>query len=107
MVAVSDALTTVQVKFDARVYGLAAIKKAAYRYLKSFSTEIVQEGDAWVCTLTFPTAVDAKVAAHAEQELRTEVLDQDLRHSISRETEPLRNAILALAFSRTGLQGSE
>ena len=43
----------------------------------------------------------------AERELRAEVLDQDLRASIARETEPVRNAILALAFSRTGLQESE
>jgi hypothetical protein len=35
------------------------------------------------------------------------VLDQDLRASIARETEPVRNAVLALAFSRTGLQENE
>ena len=34
-----------RVRFDARVYALPAIKKAAYRFLKSFDTEITQEGD--------------------------------------------------------------
>ena len=107
MATASDATTSIQVSFDARVYALPAIKKAAYRFLKSFTTDIAQEGDIWVCSLTFPTAVEPEAAAKAEQELRAEVLDQDLRASISRETEPVRNAILALAFSRTGLQGSE
>jgi hypothetical protein len=33
-----------------------------------------------------------------------EVLDQELRLSTEAKTEDLRNAILGLAFSRTGLQ---
>jgi His-Xaa-Ser system protein HxsD len=96
-----------RVNFDARVYALSAVKKAAYRFLKSFSTDITQDGDTWVCKLTFQTTADAETLERVEQELRAEVLDHDLRASIARETEPVRNAILAMAFSRTGLQGSE
>lgn len=96
-----------RVSFDARVYALPAIKKAAYRFLKSFGTEITQEGETWVCILRFNQLVDAAAIEWAERELRAEVLDQDLRMSIARETESVRNAVLALAFSRTGLQGSE
>jgi His-Xaa-Ser system protein HxsD len=96
-----------RVLFDARVYALPAIKKAAYRFLKSFDTEITQEGDSWVCTLRFSASINAEAIEHAERELRAEVLDQDLRASIAREAEPVRNAVLAMAFSRTGLQGSE
>jgi His-Xaa-Ser system protein HxsD len=96
-----------RVAFDARVYPLAVIKKAAYRFLKTFVTEISQEGDTWVCTLNFAAPTDVAVIERASRDLQAEVLDQDLRASISRETDPVRNAILALAFSRTGLQGSE
>jgi hypothetical protein len=39
--------------------------------------------------------------------LRAEVIDQTLRVRIARETEPIRNLVFALAFSRTGLVGSE
>jgi His-Xaa-Ser system protein HxsD len=96
-----------RVKFDARIYALPVIKKAAYRFLKTFVTEISQEGETWVCTLSFAHAADAEGMERAERDLRAEVLDQDLRASIARETEAVRNAVLALAFSRTGLQGSE
>jgi His-Xaa-Ser system protein HxsD len=96
-----------RVTFDARVYSLPAIKKAAYRFLKSFDTEIAQEGDSWVCMLRFSAPTNAEAMERAKQELRAEVLDQDLRASIARETEPVRNAILAMAFARSGLQGSE
>ena len=102
-----DAPSSTRVTFDTRVYALPIIKKAAYRFLKSFDTAITQEGDAWICTMKFVAPTDAAAVEAAERELRAEVLDQDLRASIARETEPVRNAILALAFSRTGLQGSE
>jgi His-Xaa-Ser system protein HxsD len=95
------------VRFDARVYALATIKKAAYRFLKTFSTEIAQDRDAWVCTLTFVVPTEPSIVEKAKHDLQSEVLDQDLRATVARETEPLRNTILALAFSRTGLQGSE
>jgi His-Xaa-Ser system protein HxsD len=96
-----------RVTFDARVYPLVVVKKAAYRFLRTFVAEIVQEGDTWVCTLKFVAPPDAATVERMSRELQAEVLDQDLRASISRETEPVRNAILALAFSRSGLQGSE
>ena len=96
-----------RVSFDSRVYALPVVKKAAYRFLKDFTTDIIQEGDAWSCTLMFAAPVGAEVIERATRALQAEVLDQDLRASIARETEPTRNAILALAFSRTGLQGSE
>lgn len=99
--------STICVVFDTRVYSLTVVKKAAYRFLKTFVTEIAQEGDSWICTLRFPKAMSAPEIEQASLDLQAEVLDQDLRATISRETEPVRNAILALAFSRTGLQGSE
>jgi len=36
-----------------------------------------------------------------------ELIDQELRQSISNKTEEYRNFILSLAFSKTGLQGDE
>ena len=97
----------VTVSFDSRVYALNIIKKAAYRFLDRFVTEIGQNADSWACTLRFFNPVDRSTADSAIRELEAEVLDQDLRESIARETEPVRNAVLALAFSRTGLQGGE
>jgi His-Xaa-Ser system protein HxsD len=40
-------------------------------------------------------------------ELRCEVLDQVLRERIRAETADVRNLVLALAFSRTGLAESD
>lgn len=102
-----DGLRSVQVRFDARVYALPTIKKAAYRFLREFTADIAQDGDAWLCTLTFAKATDVNGSDKATRELQAEVLDQDLRAAVARETEGVRNTILALAFSRSGLQGGE
>ena len=100
-------VSSCRVSFDASVYSQDTIKKAAYRFLKSFVAEIAKESNAWICTLHFQTIPSADEQARWVRELRAEVLDQDLRASIGRETEAVRNAVLALAFSRTGLQQSE
>lgn len=96
-----------QVRFDGRVYALSTVKKAAYRFLKTFTADITQDADWWVCTLAFPTPVDRMSLDKAIRDLQTEVLDQDLRATVARETEAVRNTILGLAFSRTGLQDGE
>ena len=96
-----------QVTFDGNVYTQDTIKKAAYRFLKTFVTEIVKEDGTWLCTLHFQQKPSRVEEQQWVRELQSEVLDQDLRATIGRETETVRNAVLALAFSRTGLQESE
>ena len=59
----------------------------------------------YVCTL-FPRSEPADLAELSHR-LRSEVNDQELRLRIAAETEPLRNLIFAVAFSRTGLAGTE
>lgn len=93
--------------FDLRVHGLDAIKKAAYRFSDVISVDIRALPETVECVVHFASGV-----ADAEKEkilaaFRCEVLDQDLRTTVAKETEAVRNAILAYAFSKTGLQGSE
>ena len=94
--------------FSALVYDIAAIKKAAYRLSDMLSIDITPRSDEIECVLHFlpdlkeEGQVDRIVAA-----FKNEVLDQDLRLIIAKETEPMRNAILAFALSKTGLQEGE
>ncbi len=88
---------------DLAVYSLDCIKRAAYRFTDRFTIDLeVKESEAR-CTLIFnPSAPDASVEPMIAA-FRKELLDQDLRASISEETREIRNLILAHAFSRTGL----
>jgi His-Xaa-Ser system protein HxsD len=94
--------SVVVVKFAAGVFSIDAIKRAAYRFVDRLTIEIEPHADEIVCRLR-PNAANPDPAA-LESEFRNEVLDQDLRIQIGHETEPLRNLILSLAFSKTGLQ---
>jgi len=95
------------VRFDQSVFSLITIKKAAYRFINAFSTDILVQAPHIICSLKFPSATDSERAAHLVDEFRKEVLDQDLRERIKSETEPIRKLILAHAFSNTGIASNE
>jgi His-Xaa-Ser system protein HxsD len=97
-------VSSVETEFSAEAFSLETVKKSAYRMLDRFSTDIRAEGTDIRCRLDFRTPVSQEQARKAVMDFRDEVLDQDLRHIVTEETTPMRNAILAYAFSRTGLQ---
>ena len=95
------------ISFANQVYSLEAIKKAAYRFSDRISVEIVPQGDSTECVCHFLAALSREQEDQTLADFRTEVLDHDLRIVVAQETEPVRNAVLAYAFSKTGLQGDE
>jgi His-Xaa-Ser system protein HxsD len=98
---------TTLLTFDGRVFGLLAIKKAAYRYIDRFSADFTVEGDNVNCRLHFTSATTDASRSRIVDDFRKEILDQDLRERIKLETEPVRNLILAHAFSKTGIASDE
>jgi His-Xaa-Ser system protein HxsD len=89
---------------DSAVYSLDAVKKAAYRFLDRFAADIHLDPEKIVCELTFSRNANDAEQATIVGEFRKEVLDQDLRERIAKETAAMRNAILAVAFSRASSQ---
>lgn len=93
--------------FSKELYSIELIKKAAYRLSAAFSFQFGLQSDDIVVSM-FPTAdLGAQEREEALHRFRTELLDQDLRAQIASETQAVRNAVLAHAFSRTGLQGEQ
>lgn len=98
-----DTFMQLHLQFDATIYPIEAIEKAAYRFIDRFSVVLSQDDKNIYCALTF----DANNATRAEAivaDFQKELLDQKLRIKIKAETEPVRNLILAYAFSKSGLQ---
>lgn len=98
---------TISVDFDNRVFSLIAVKKAAYRYLDSFSADISLTNDEVRCLLKITSPRSDESFARLIDDFKKEVLDQDLRENLKIETEPVRNLILAHAFSKTGIISHE
>jgi His-Xaa-Ser system protein HxsD len=96
---------TSRVSFDQLTVELDSLQKAVYALADLMTVDITAVGDRYVCEL-FPRRADADLEGLAHR-MRSEVIDQSLRLRIARETEPLRNLVFALAFSRTGLSDAE
>jgi His-Xaa-Ser system protein HxsD len=91
-----------QVSFDVSAYSADAIQRAAYRFSDRLALDLKQVNGEFVCTLVMKDEF-ADSADEIAADFRIEVLDQVLRERIRSETEDVRNLILALAFSNTGL----
>lgn len=94
---------TVELVYDQRLYDPQAIQKAAYAGLAAFTLDLKIEGEQLRCTLLSNLTTSAEAFEQAVEEFRKDVLDHQLRLKLKAETEPVRNLILGIAFSKTGL----
>jgi His-Xaa-Ser system protein HxsD len=95
------------VPFDLRLHSITAVKKAAYRYSDRFVTDFELKDQELLCRLRFTQQRSEDGFQRAIDDFKKEALDQDLRERLKAETEPVRNLILAHAFSKTGISGDE
>ena len=95
------------IRFDDRIISLPAVKKASYKYIDSFAVDFSLENHEILCALTFTARTTEENSLRLAEDFKKEALDQDLREQIKNETEPIRNLIFALAFSKTGIAGNE
>ena len=91
--------------FDQATVDLDALQRSAYAVAAEMTVDVRVSGADYVCTF-FPRKRDA-TDDELKHRFRAEVNDQILRVRIAKETEPLRNLVFALAFSRTGLVDAE
>lgn len=89
--------------FDERLYDASVLQKAAYRSMNSLMVDIALDEGQFICDLVSNIGVDESSFLSAVQEFKKDVLDYQLRHQLSAETQAIKNLILGLAFSKTGL----
>ena len=97
------AVAVVTVELPLAAFSIEAVKRASYALMARLDVTVDVTATAIICGLR-PTALTVDMAI-GERDFRREVLDQDLRMMIEQRTAPYRDAILGLAFSKTGLQG--
>jgi His-Xaa-Ser system protein HxsD len=99
---VSDSSELV-VDFSASTQSLGALQEAAYRLIGQASCRIDEANGRYICRLS-PTQTRLE-----GDELRTHfvdlVTDENLRAKVNRETERLRDVIVALAFGSLAQEG--
>lgn len=94
-----------KLSFDLTCHSYDDVQRAAYKFIDRCSV-VVSLTDAQIhCDIELDESC-TQTAKFVCQQIRKEVLDQTLRSRIKRETEDIRNLILAHAFSRTGFVNS-
>lgn len=101
------ASNSVVLVFDERLFSIEAVQKAAYRFIHLFSMDMALDNGSISCTLNTSQEHSPEGLAHYVNEFKKEVLDQHLRIKIKADTEAVRNLILGIAFSNSGLLASE
>ena len=91
-----------EVIFAKAEHSADAIQRAAYKFTDRFAIELIDEGANLRCQL-HPAEEAEGIDENTVSAFRSEVLDQVLRERIRGETEAVRNLVLSLAFSNTGL----
>lgn len=89
-------------EFDQKAYSLEAIQKTSYRFIDILTVQISTNPNSIICDISMNDG--SEVDLSTVNSFKRELLDQQLRVQIRKETEPQRNLILAYAFSKTGLQ---
>lgn len=89
--------------FDERLYDALVLQKAAYRSMNALTVDIALDGGQFTCVLSSNIGVAESSFLSAILEFKKDVLDYQLRHRLNAETQPIKNLILGLAFSKTGL----
>ena len=92
----------IRINLSAGAFSIEAAKRAAYSLMER-ATTVFQEGGDGLSVVLSPLDSHSDLDL-LERDFRRELLDQDLRINLEARTEPIRTAILGLAFSRTGLQ---
>jgi His-Xaa-Ser system protein HxsD len=105
--APNDGISAYELRVSSEAFSWVSIKKAAYCFSGRCSFDFQSDGKEIICKLLFPRPQSPKIVASIELAFRNELLDQDLRVRIAEETTPLRNAVLAFAFSKTGIQDQD
>jgi His-Xaa-Ser system protein HxsD len=89
-----------ELSWDKITTPLEAIDRATYALANRLTGSVSDAGESWTLTVHPRENADPHLLAHR---IRQEVTDQTLRLRIAERTDPIRNLVFALAFSRSGL----
>lgn len=96
------------VTLDLKIFSINTIKKTCYKFSSQFSTRLESVCDQKInIYFSFASINNEEVKQGLIHQFQKELIDQDLREIVFKETEAVRNLILAHAFSKTPLVESE
>ncbi len=96
-----------KLEFEKKLFSLVAIQKATYRLSGFFNMDVKTINNSYEITLNKNKQTSDEGFSYAIEEFKKYVNDEQLREKLKQETEPIRNLILGIAFSKTNLKQDE
>jgi His-Xaa-Ser system protein HxsD len=97
-----------KLEYEKGFYSHDSIKKAAYRLSSFFTFDISISGkNKIIVTLTKNKTTSQEQFKISIENFKKYLNDESLREKLKKETEPVRNLILGIAFSKTNLKKDE
>lgn len=95
-------------KFEKSICSIDSFQKAAYRLSSFITIEIDTSSDLHnVITINGNKNTSEEQLEVSIENFKKFVNDESLREKIKKETEPIRNLILGIAFSKTNVKSDE
>jgi len=95
-------------KFEKSLCSIESFQKAVYRLSKSITIDIDTSSDLHnIITINKNIATSDEQFEVSVENFKKFVNDESLREKLKKETEPIRNLILGIAFSKTNLKQDE
>jgi His-Xaa-Ser system protein HxsD len=95
-------------KFEKSLCSIEAFQKSAYRLSNSITIDINTTSNLHnIITLNKNISTSDEQFEVSVENFKKFVNDESLREKLKKETEPIRNLILGIAFSKTNLQKDE
>ena len=89
----------IELELDSRIYSKDAIVKCLYWYTAEYKVNIELINENYSISLHSDYELDLKVINELEKKLNQDLVDYNLRDIIKKETTPIRELIIAKAFS--------
>lgn len=96
-------MSSVILAFDQSLFDSEVILKAAYRGQSAFTLDMKIQGGQLACTLLSNITTSSETFTRAVEDFKKDVLDYQLRTKLQAQTVAVRNLILGIAFSQSGL----
>jgi His-Xaa-Ser system protein HxsD len=92
-------MTSETITVDGNIFSIETIKKTALRYSGHYWIDITHDAAVNRSIVTLTPKTEAPFSPFITSNFRQDLLDQDLREIVAKETHVVTNLILAQAFS--------
>lgn len=92
-------MENIRIELDSAIYSKEAIVKCLYWYSDDYIVDIKLVNNTYIITLNPSTQIFPEKLTEIKKDIKRQLMDYNLRDIVKKETTPIRELIIAKAFS--------